>query len=61
MEKTYIGTYKVVKRFFKSARKEVLGRGLAREDAMRMVNSFPDSPRSMVTLDKQYSSNKYYK
>ena len=61
MEKIYTGPYKVVKRFFKSDRKEVLGRGLTREEAMRMVDSFPDSPRNMVTLDKQYSSNKYYK
>lgn len=57
----YIGTYNVVKVFFKSARRQVLERGLTREEALRIVNTFPDSTRHMVICCKQYSADKYYK
>ena len=60
-EKTYIGTYKVYKIFRKSQRKEVLARGLTRDEAKTMVNSFPDSNTSMVVFDKQFYADKYYK
>lgn len=59
-EKKYVGPYKVVKLFRKSGRKQVIERGLSREEAMRIVNAFPDSPNSMVFFDKQFSSEKYY-
>lgn len=58
--KTYIGTYKVVKLFRVSNRREVLRRGLTREEAKRVVNSYPDSNRSMVVFMKQFTSHKYY-
>lgn len=57
----YIGTYKVVKIFRVSGRREVLARGLSLEDAKSMVNSYPDSSRSMVVFYKQFTSKKYYK
>ena len=60
-EKTYIGTYKVYKVFRKSRRREVIRRGLTREEAKALVNSYPDSNRSMVVFDKQFYSQKYYK
>jgi len=57
----YIGTYKVYKVFRKSNRKQIIERGLTREQAKRVVNSFPDSNTSMVVFDKQFSAKKYYK
>ena len=59
-EKQYIGTYKVVKIFRISSRRQVLRRGLTREEAKRVVNSYPDSNKSMVVFMKQFTSNKYY-
>lgn len=59
-EKTYIGTYKVVKIFRKSNRREVIERGLTRDEAKRLVNSFPNNNRSMVVFMKQFTSDKYY-
>lgn len=59
-EKTYIGTYKVVKIFRVSNRREVLARGLNRDEAKAMVNRYPDSTRSMVVFFKQFTSDKYY-
>ena len=59
-EKQYIGTYKVVKIFRVSNRRQVLRRGLTREEAKRVVNSYPDSNRSMVVFMKQFTANKYY-
>lgn len=59
-EKTYIGTYKVVKIFRKSHRREVIERGLTRDEAKRLVNSFPNSSRSMVVFMKQFTADKYY-
>ncbi len=59
MEK-YIGTYKVVKVFRKSGRKEVLNRDLTIDEAKRIVNSYPDSNRHMVVFTKQFSAAKYF-
>ena len=60
-EKTYIGTYKVVKIFRVSRRQETLRTGLTREQAMALVNRYPDSNRSMVVFMKQFTADKYYK
>ena len=60
-EKTYIGTYKVYKVFRVSRRREIIRTGLTREEAMRLVNSYPESSRSMVIFDKQFTSDKFYK
>ena len=58
---TYIGTYKVYKIFRKSRRREILARGLTREEAKSMVMRYKDSSSSMVVFDKQFTSSKYYK
>jgi len=58
--KTYIGTYKVYKVFRKSLRREVIRRGLTRDEAKALVNSYPARNFSMVVFDKQFYSNKYY-
>lgn len=60
-EKQYIGTYKVYKVFAQSRRREIIRRGLTREEAKSLVNSYPDSSRSMVVFEKQFYSDKYYK
>ena len=60
-EKVYTGTYKVVKVFRVSQRKQILRRGLTREEAMSVVNSYPSKSQSMVIFDKQFSADKYYK
>ena len=57
---TYTGTYKVVKIFRKSNRRQVLRRGLTREDAKQVVNSYADSSRSMVVFYKQFTAKKYF-
>lgn len=56
----YIGTYKVYKIFRKSNKRQIIERGLTREQAKRLVNSFPNSNTSMVVFDKQFTSEKYY-
>jgi hypothetical protein len=58
--KTYIGTYKVVKYFKKSLRRQVIRRGLTRDEAIRLVNSFPDSNTSLIGFTKQFTSDKYF-
>jgi len=60
-EKTYIGTYKVYKVYRVSRRREIIRRGLTREEAQTLVRRYPDSSRSMVVFDKQFNSDKYYK
>ena len=45
--------YKVVKVFRVSRRQEVLERNLTREQAMRVVNRYPDSSRSIVVFERQ--------
>ncbi len=59
-EKVYTGTYKVFKIFRKSGRRQVIRRGLSREEAMRLVASYKDSNTSMVVFDKQFYSKKYF-
>ena len=58
--KTYIGTYKVVKIFKVSSRREVIERGLTLEEAKRVVNSYPDRSTSMVVFMKQFYADKYF-
>lgn len=60
-DKTYIGTYKVMKIYRKSNRREVIRRNLTRDDAKLLVNSYPDSNSSMVVFTKQFTADKYYK
>lgn len=45
--------YKVLKIFRKSGRRKTLEKNLTREQAQRIVNSFPDSQTSMVIFTKQ--------
>lgn len=45
--------YKVVKLFRVSGRRQIIQKNLTREEAMRLVNSYPDSNRSMVVFFKQ--------
>ena len=59
-EKQYVGPYKVVKIFRVSRRHQILEKNLTREEAQRLVQSFPDSNRSMVVFYKQFDSPKYY-
>lgn len=59
-EKTYIGTYKVYKIFRVSNRRQIIRRGLTIEEAKRLVNSYPNSTRSMVVFSKQFTSEKYF-
>lgn len=59
-EKQYTGTYKVYKIMRVSRRRQVIRRGLTREEAKRLVNSYPDSSRSMVVFDKQFTQSKYF-
>jgi hypothetical protein len=58
--KTYIGTYKVVKIFNVSRRRQTLHRGLTLDEAKSVVNSYPDSNRSMVVFMKQFYADKYF-
>lgn len=59
-ERNYIGTYKVYKVFRVSGRKEVIARGLTRDEAKSIVSRYANSNRSMVVFDKQFTSDKYY-
>ena len=45
--------YKVVKIFMVSGRREIIERNLTIEQAKRVVNSYPDSKKSMVVFEKQ--------
>jgi hypothetical protein len=56
----YIGTYKVVKIFRKSNRREIIRRNLTIDEAKRVVNSYPDKNNSMVVFFKQFTALKYY-
>lgn len=60
MERQYIGTYKVYKVFRVSCRREIIRKGLSREDAQTLVRSYPDSNSSMVVFDKEFTADKYY-
>ncbi len=59
-EKQYTGTYKVVKVFRVSRRKQILRSDLSKDEAIRLVNSYPDSNTSMVVFYKQFTADKYY-
>jgi hypothetical protein len=59
-QKQYIGTYKVLKIFRKSHRKQVLRRGLTIDEAKSVVNSYPDRKNSMVVFTKQFYADKYF-
>jgi hypothetical protein len=56
----YIGTYKVVKIFRKSNRRELIRRNLTIDEAKRLVNSYHDKNNSMVVFFKQFNTLKYY-
>jgi len=56
----YIGTYKVVKIFRKSNRREIIRRNLTIDEAKRVVNSYPDKKNSMIVFSKQFTALKYY-
>ena len=56
----YTGTYKVYKVFRKSARRVTIEKGLTRDEACRLVQSFPNSNTSMVVFDKQFTASKYF-
>jgi hypothetical protein len=58
--KQYIGTYKVVKLFRVSRRREVLRTNLTLEAAQKLVQSYPDRAASMVVYYKQFTADKYY-
>ena len=59
-EPIYTGTYKVIKVFRKSGRREVIERNLTRDEAKIVVNRYPDSFRSMVIFCKQFTADKYF-
>ena len=60
MNQIYVGTYKVVKIFRVSRRRQLLKSNLTIEQAKEIVNSYPDSSRSMVVFYKQFTSEKYF-
>lgn len=60
-QKTYIGTYKVYRVFRKSGRRQIIEKDLTRDEAMRLVNSFPDKANSMIVFDKKFTDLKYWK
>ena len=46
-------SYKVVKIMRQSGRREILSRALSESEAQRIVESYPNSTRSMVVYYKQ--------
>ncbi len=58
--KIYIGTYKVVKLFRVSLKRQVLHKCLSLERAKEIVQSHPDSNRSMVVFYREFSEDKYF-
>jgi hypothetical protein len=59
-QKQYIGTFKVVKIFPQSGRREVIRRDIGKEQAMRIVNSYPNRSKSIVVFVKQFYADKYF-
>lgn len=57
--KIYIGTYKVVK-YFKSGRRQILHRGLTKNEAMDIVTTYPARKCSLVGFTKQFWADKYF-
>lgn len=60
-KKEYIGTYKVYKLYRQSCRRQIIERGLTREQAKRLVDSYHDSKKHIVVFDKQFTADKYFK
>jgi hypothetical protein len=58
--KTYTGTYKVYKVMRVSRKRVIIRRGLTRDAAKALVNSYSDNNRSMVVFDKQFYASKYF-
>ena len=56
----YIGTYKVVKLYRKSGRRQVLLRNLSLEVAKIIVKRYPSSNSHMVVFMKQFWSDKWF-
>lgn len=56
----YTGTYIVFKVFKVSRKRQIIAKDLTRDEAKALVNSYPDSNRSMVVFDKQFTAAKYY-
>ena len=46
-------TYKVIKFFRVSGRRKILRRGLTRDEAIRVVKSYPNSNRSLVGFEHE--------
>lgn len=59
-EKKYIGTYKVYKIFRKSGRRKIIRRGLTKDAAKSIVNSYKETSRSMIVFSKQFYAEKYF-
>ena len=59
-ENAYTGTYKVYKIFRKSGRREIIRRGLTKDAAKSIVNSYKNSSQSMVVFSKQFYAQKYF-
>ena len=58
-DKKYIGTYKVI-RFYKSGKKQILEKGLTREQAIRATKNYESTKSSFVGFDKQFTADKYF-
>lgn len=56
----YTRTYKVIKIFRKSNRRQIIRRNLTIEQAKLLVSSYPDSNTSMIVFCKQFNVSKYY-
>jgi hypothetical protein len=59
-QKEYIGTYKVIKFFRVSRRKQILKRDLTREEAINFVSKIEPTKNNFVGFDKQFTADKYY-
>ena len=59
-DKKYIGTYKVIKFFKKSRKRKIIKKDLTRDEAIKLVKSFPDSNTSLVGFEKQFYADKYF-
>ena len=59
-ELTYIGPYKVYRIFRKSRKRAIIRKGLTRNEAIQLVNSYKSINTSMVVFDKQFTASKYF-
>ena len=53
LKSTQVEKYKVVRVYRNSDRKTLIEKNLTLDEAKRLVNSFPDSEKSMVVFYKQ--------